>query len=700
MARQLSAADGCRWVVKDPISNEYHFLTDLEMRILRALKGQTLAELIEECSGFLRNEFLSPEGLVAFLADAQQRGLLKSTRKQTKPMALGGLVSPLAIRLPGFNPEGLLDGLYCYFSWIFRPSTQFIGLCIIAFGLLRTLLHADQFIQELPGTASWLTPNQAGALVGVIVIMKVIHELAHGLTCRHFSGRCTEMGLLLLVLIPCLYCDVSDTWLQPRRWTRIAVSAAGMCAELFLASCAAIVWSMTQPGMIHSVCFAMMLVGSIQTVAINGNPLLRYDGYFILSDLLRIPNLATEARLYLATKLKSLLLGTPAVPSRARVASGWFLTTYAIASVLYQLLVLILILYGIYRVFRESNLELFGGIVAGLMVFMLAARVGKSIQQWGLSPMEKRYLSRKPLLFRLGFLLLGITLLLWLPFPHSTLAPCTVEAVEASSVHNSIAGTLLSSTEEGSVVRQGERLATLSNPSLEREINLLRAEEATLQSRLDRALSHRGFSFTVADQIPEIRAAIESARQRRELREEEYSKLALYSPIDGIVFPPRALHPTYSDHPEETAGWSGTPLEAQNIGSFLSAGTEICSIVPTMGRKVVALVSQQKVELIKPGQRVRIFIKNGWNSFLSGVVDSIESSPVEDLPEELVVSGMIAIEQFGPQSGQSVEPTYRVTVKLKEVPPETLPLRSVGLVRVHLQWRSLWDRFQRFFFSL
>ena len=113
---------------------------------------------------------------------------------------------------------------------------------------------------------------------------KVFHELGHALICKHFGGECHQIGPMLLVFTPALYCDTSDSWMLPSRWQRAAVGMAGVATEILLAAVATMVWVSTAPGLTHYIAMNVMLVCSVSTLLFNANPLLRYDGYYVLSD--------------------------------------------------------------------------------------------------------------------------------------------------------------------------------------------------------------------------------------------------------------------------------------------------------------------------------------------------------------------------------------------------------------------------------
>ena len=194
------------------------------------------------------------------------------------------------------------------------------------------LLNLDRLVHDIRdatvGIFSFVTPTWFAFFIAIGVI-KVCHELAHGIACHAGGGKCREMGLLLLFGVPCLYCDVSDAWLMPKRSHRIFVSAAGMIAECVIASVAVLVWAFTHDGGLHDLAAMIVVVASISTIVFNANPLMRYDGYFMLSDWVGVPNLSVES----SDALRRLF------DKRHPARNVRFLIGYAILSGLYRLLV-------------------------------------------------------------------------------------------------------------------------------------------------------------------------------------------------------------------------------------------------------------------------------------------------------------------------------------------------------------------------
>src|SRR5262249_51552197 len=228
---------------------------------------------------------LHESGLLLASASGQGNVLLDRRRDRARRDMTARIFNLFAFRLRGVAPQPLVDWLHARLGWIF--SAWFLcgcGFLVIA-AVVLVGVQFDVVRARIPTFGEFVTPANFVWLLVVLSGAKVLHELAHGLVCRHFGGECHELGAMFLVFTPCLYCNVSDSWMLPGRRERILISAAGVIAELVLAAVAAFLWWFSQPGLVNSICFNVMLVCSVTTLAFNANPLLRYDGYFVLADL-------------------------------------------------------------------------------------------------------------------------------------------------------------------------------------------------------------------------------------------------------------------------------------------------------------------------------------------------------------------------------------------------------------------------------
>ena len=192
--------------------------------------------------------------------------------------------------------------------------------------LLLITVQFDVFRSRLPSFHQFFGNWENWLVMGIVMAgAKVLHEFGHGLSCKHFGGECHELGFMLLVFTPALYCNVSDSWMLPSKWHRAAIGAAGMYVEMVLASIATFIWWFTdRTTLLNQVCLSLMFICSVSTLLFNGNPLLRFDGYYILMDLIEIPNLRQKSTEVLKRFLVQLVPGhrTAGEPVPARSATG------------------------------------------------------------------------------------------------------------------------------------------------------------------------------------------------------------------------------------------------------------------------------------------------------------------------------------------------------------------------------------------
>ena len=364
------------WVVKDPVGLNYYRFQEEEYALLNWLDGNvSLDELkdrfeeefppqkitLEELQQFLG--MLHRSGLVIAAVGGQGKQLLKRRRERRRKEFLGALSNVLCIRFKGFDPERFLNWLYPWVSWFY--STTAVTACILL-GLSALTLVAVQFhvfTSRLPAFHEFFNFQNALLLSVTLGVTKVLHEFGHGLMCKHFGGECHEMGVMFLVLTPCLYCNVSDSWLLPNKWHRAAIGAGGMYVELVIASIATWIWWYSEPGLMNHLCLNAMFVCSVSTLIFNANPLLRYDGYYILADITEIPNLRQKSTSVLARKAGDWFLGLeqpddPFLPERNQI----FFALYSVAAFIYQWVVVYSILFFLYHFLKPYGLEKIGAI--------------------------------------------------------------------------------------------------------------------------------------------------------------------------------------------------------------------------------------------------------------------------------------------------------------------------------------------------
>ena len=311
------------YVIKDPLALKYFRFKIEEYFLLQQFDGkQTLQDVKKAFERKYRPQTISIEDLTRFVAQLHEAGiiqidsaeqakvLIRRRKKNRWRKVWSFLANILFIKIPIIDPERLLTGMYPYFRWIFTPDFITVSVDVDArWPSPWSSASWKTFYAKLPDFQSFFNWWTIFSFWVCLAIVKIIHEFGHGLTAKHFGGEVHEMGILFLVLTPALYCDVTDSWLLPNKWKRIWISAAGIYVECFLASIATFVWWYSEPGLLNSLAMATMFICSVNTILFNANPLLRYDGYYVMADWLEIPNLRIKSTQFFAYLIQEKVLG-------------------------------------------------------------------------------------------------------------------------------------------------------------------------------------------------------------------------------------------------------------------------------------------------------------------------------------------------------------------------------------------------------
>ena len=243
------------------------------------------------------------------------------------------------------------------FSWV--GAAVWVAVVVAAVAMI-----APQWGELKKGAASAIDPGNWLWLWAVFVLIKLVHELGHAFACRRFGGECHELGIMFLVFVPTPYVDASAAWAFPSRWARMFVGAAGMIVELFAAAVLAICWSLipNHDTLVSQLMYNAMLIASVSTLVFNANPLLRYDGYYILSDFLEIPNLRQKSTEYAMGLIKRHVFGVKANQPLPPVGQRFWLLGYAVASSIYRVFVgFVIILIVAYKIPVLGKIMAIGG---------------------------------------------------------------------------------------------------------------------------------------------------------------------------------------------------------------------------------------------------------------------------------------------------------------------------------------------------
>jgi putative peptide zinc metalloprotease protein len=436
-----------------------------------------------------------------------------------------------------------------------------------------------------------------------------------------------------------LYCDVTDSWKLASKWQRIAVAAAGMFVEIVLASIATIVWWYAQPGIIQLIAMNVMIVCTVGTLVVNGNPLLRYDGYYILSDLTQTPNLWQRSRDVLRRLAGGWLFGEPVaddplVPPHHR---AW-LAIYAVLSKTYVALVCIAIVWGLVQVLYPMHLQNLAYAVGLTVLGGAISRPIGNLARFAQNPIRRAELrsGRLALIAACG---LAISVaMLSIPVTYHVRTPLVLMPQDAARVYATIDGTLASAVRAGQPVRRGDVIGQLNNVQVQRELTRAEGEAAQRKLRVEHLQRLRGIDPEANDELPTALAALADSERRLAERRRDVERLTLRAPADGIVMLAPRVPDTRSqirrgEHPKpETrlASWSGSPLEPTNLGAALEPGMLVCMVGDPARLNAVLLVDDMDVKRLQPGLRVQMRIDQMPGQVISGEVVDVARHDVRD----------------------------------------------------------------------
>src|SRR5258706_8702924 len=339
--------EGIHFVVKDAATGRFYRFGEAEYYITRRLAGETPLEGIRKSVEQKFGASLSSETLSHFVENLRRNGMLEQERPVAgepngRPRLRGSL---LYLRLSAFDPDRLLPRMAGGFKWCFTRSFLVFS-CMVLLAAIYTVAASWSEIQQ---RLHHLYSFDAVLLIALMLYgITVGHEFAHGLTCKHFGGEVHEMGLFLIYFQPAFYCNVSEAWLFPKKYQRLWVTFAGAYFELFVGALATLTWRVVEPGTwISSIALIVMATSAIKTF-FNLNPLIKLDGYYLLSDYLEIPNLRSRSFAYLRKTLNRFVTRQAREPEetagrdrRIYLAYGLFAAAYS-----YWLLSLVLLSLG------------------------------------------------------------------------------------------------------------------------------------------------------------------------------------------------------------------------------------------------------------------------------------------------------------------------------------------------------------------
>ena len=528
---------GAVWyVIDDRSSGRVHRFTPAAYLLIRLMDGRrTVGEIWGEATALMGSEAPGQEDVIQLLGQLHANDLLRGDivpdsaelfiryGKQAQSRWLSNLKNPLSIRIPLWDPDDFLKRTLPALRPVFGWAGLLLWIAVVSTGIVLAASHWGELNEN------WSDRIMAGQNLFIIWLafpfVKILHEMGHGYAAKAQGGEVHEMGIMLLALMAVPYVDASSASGFRSKWKRALVGAAGMMAELFVASIAMVLWLQVEPGNFRAVLYDIMLIASVSTLIFNGNPLLRYDGYYILADLIEIPNLFQRANQYWQRLADRYLLGvkdqTPleATPGERR----WFLA-YAPAALAYRFL----IMFGI-AVFLVNNYFIFGVLMAvWTAASMIVIPFAKGILYVFRDP-KLRNSRRRAIAATMG-LAVGIAgFMAWVPMPLRTQTEGVVWLPEQAEVRVGEAGFVRRVlVKSGAQVAAGGALVECEDPVLQAEIRVS-------QAKVDEIGARRAAEW-VEDRVKAEITREEWEREKANLARarERVGKLTVRSRADGV----------------------------------------------------------------------------------------------------------------------------------------------------------------------
>ena len=565
---------GIPWlIISDQQTESYYRCNGNVEPFLDLLDGSRTVEQAFEQSGETPSANLSQQDVVYLIANLKSAGLLdddavaaagdSGVRQQSSATRWQ---NPFAVRFPLFNPDRFLEKTAHLVRPLFSPAVLYLWIVLVIAALASTLLNWQGLVEH--GAARFSDPKNLLWFWLLYPLVKAFHELGHAYATRIWGGKVEQMGIMLLVLFPVPYVDSSAAHTFSSKHRRLTVCAAGIMVEVFLASIALLIWANSGPGLTQDLAFDIVIIGAVSTLAFNANPLLRFDGYYVLSELIEIPNLGTRSDRYLGYLLKRYLLAIPDQRSPVTAAGEvkW-LITYGICARIYRVFItlyiaswvagkflIIGVLLALWAVIGQLVLPIIRGICRLIPLLLSANRMGRFAT--------------------IVFVSAGIFLSsLFLPLGQSTYAEGMVSLPEDAFIRAGANGIVTSvHLEDGDTIAKDGIVVKLENLSLEARLESLRAQLEETRARQQQAfLEDRTQADILKVRINALEADLADLL-------DQIDSLVVVGDKDGVLSLPVA-----SDLP----------------GKYVKRGDVIGHIIGQGGNSALVVVPQSDIDMVR-----------------------------------------------------------------------------------------------------
>ncbi len=663
---------GKRWyVLQDHTRYRQHRVSSAAYAFLGLMNGSlTVQEMYQAAEANLGDQAPTQNDVVQLLAQlhtgelmqcdvpADLAELLLRQERECRTERQSRFLNPLSTKFPLFDPERIMTPLLPLVRPLLCRGALILWLAVVGTAASQAAIHWSELTLTVADRI--LTPQNIAVLWLLFPLIKILHEFGHGLATRAYGGEVHEMGVLLIAFQPIPYVDASSASAFPSKWQRIVVGAAGMMVELFIASCALFLWLNIEAGAIRTAAYNVLFLAGISTILFNANPLLRYDGYYMLSDYLEIPNLRARSHRYLVYLCERYVFGRQdAQAQTAELAERVWLTVYPIAAFLY-------------RLFALAAITLF---IAGKFFFVGVLLALAGIVLWILGPLVKalvylctdpgiRIVRRRALATSLLATVALSTAILWLPLPLRTGAEGVIWLPEQARLRAATDGFVKRIVARaGSPVRSGDILIECYDPQLTARVRVLQARLDELDTR------YRALLLIDIRQAQIVRDEIVHVEQRLARATERVNDLLIRSRTDGIFEIPDA---------------------AKLPGRFINQGATLGYVLDTSALTARVVVPEADVELVRhQTKRIELRLIGRPHEIFTTTVQREVPAASEKLPTSALGNqggGRMAVDPLDKDGLRTVEKTFQFDLAL----PASASIQSFG-GRVHVRFDHGWE---------
>lgn len=617
------------WVLHDPAQNRFFRFGATEIALLERMARPETANPAEidprQAEAFLA--YLQQHNLLQSDGDANRQRLLKSRQDQTPGWFTWLSRSYLSMRLPLVRPDAFLDRTAKYLRWWFDPRVKYAMLLLGLVGLAMMLPRLDQFFST---ALTHFTPSGLLLYFAALALVKMVHELGHAYTAKHHGCRVPVMGVAFIVFWPVLYTDTTDAWRLRSRMARVEIDVAGMKAEIAMAILALLAWSTLPEGGLKDICFMVSTTSLLLTFAVNLNPLMRFDGYYLLSDWLGIENMQERATALARWQWREWLFDLGDAPPERRNA---LLVFYAVASWVYRLALTLSIAAFVYSFFFKA----LGAFLFLWQLWLYAIRpMAKEIAQ--LRPLLPRILKR-PRSWISACLLATLVLLLMLPVDRGLSLPAYLRSGEMTVVYAPVSGKVIGlAAQNGKVVSADAPLFNIASEDLALELEQTERSATMLRWQLEM----QGLAPPWLKRSGVIEADLEAtmARLHSLRRQAERSRMA--APNAGVV---RDMLPDLAE------------------GQWVGEGEALFTLVDDQEWRGQAFVSEADAERLRSGAEGYFVAADGSRPAVAVRILAVDATALREFDAPYLLSIHGGPLQAKAKQGGAAEPLrayYRV----------------------------------------